>query len=247
MPFVLLGAPFWLLLTTRRSHARRAGIFIAACLLVILPWTARNWVRSGTVALISTQGLGDVWVYNTLAVNPPLTERQARAALKALNQNNAPTLQAQMLWIERAAQTPLRWLTTKAREAAEVWRDPTSNWAWYGVSLKIWEANSPIEKYLRAWHIFLFGCALVGLVWAPEPPLILLALLYLAAALSIFFITHFMPRFRMGLQPILLPFSAFGIHEGLARLTARKRDRSRTRILLSVALLGLYTLSLVAP
>lgn len=249
LAFIFLGAPVWLLLVSRTKRWVRAGIFVGVCLLVILPWTGRNLIQTHTLLLISTQGFKDLWLYNTLALNPQLTEEHERIILSRMNPKQRAALQQQSVWIKKALQTPLHWAIAKAREVAEIWRDPTSNWAAYGPSLKLFDANTfaPIETVLESWHLFLFAALLVGLVWSPEPTVTLLAAFYLGASSILFFLTHYMPRFRLDLQPILIPFTAFGIYVALPRRGRHRFSKSRTRLMLTVGLLVLFAISLVLP
>ncbi len=66
----LAAIPFWLL--TARSWGR-AGVrlvaVLAAALLVVLPWTARNWIQMGSPVLISTNGGVDLWIGNHPGAN----------------------------------------------------------------------------------------------------------------------------------------------------------------------------------
>ncbi len=76
--------------------------------------------------------------------------------------------------------------------------------------------------------------------------MILLAALYLGASGSLFFLAHYMPRFRMSLQPILIPFTAYGIYRVLDLRGMWQEPGSKTRLGLTTALLVLFGISLVA-
>lgn len=228
LPFALLVIPLWLWWVTpsnQRFRILRALVFLFPCVLLILSWTFRNYAQGRGLELISSQGSHDFWVDNTLALNPSLTETQVRQFANRSSKNL--TLARQAVLLVQINRKPLQWLVAKLAIASELAWDARSNLMLYGVSLKLItraEASS-FELWLELVWYGVIGFTLVGFASRCETNIKLLFLGYLVTSLAVFFLTDYIPRYRLDLMPLLLPFTGLGLME-TARVILHARRRA---------------------
>jgi hypothetical protein len=124
-PGTLIFAPLAALALLRQRRAALAAIFAAATLIVVAPWTARNYARHGRVVLVASDGGVTFWTGNNalargegdFAANPDI--RRASDALRAQHpglteEQLEPIYYREALaWI---AANPLDWVVLELRK-----------------------------------------------------------------------------------------------------------------------------------
>ncbi len=238
-----------------RLRLHLALVYACCALLVILPWTARNYLRYGGLILIDTTGAENLWLDND-----PAGREAVKAQLYALGEER---LLRQQIATQRGSE---RILADPARFAAKAWDELLAFFALEQsddmlTRRAIWV--SPGETWTRLllgdalWLLIMLGgsygltSALAGMdraggrfgrLAALRSPAWLLApwALYVLLTTLIF---HVELRYRLPLYPALLPYAALSLAE-LATL----RGRGRLSILaLAVPLIGLGLTLLHAP
>jgi 4-amino-4-deoxy-L-arabinose transferase-like glycosyltransferase len=226
LPLLPLGA-LWLWFRWHQAKAiatepgQRAGflranasalLFVLATVLVVAPWTARNYLTYGGLILIDTTGAENLWLDND-----PAGREAVKAQLFALGDDR---LARQRL----ATQQGLAAITADPqRFAAKAWGELTKLFALeYSDDMRarpvIW--LPPVEVWLRLllgdglWLLILllgtYGLALSlskghsSLVTRHSSLLTLFAL-YIVATAMLF---HVELRYRLPLYPVLLPYAA---------------------------------------
>lgn len=84
---VFLGAGGW-----RRMSLGAAGLYLACALLVVLPWTARNYLTYHAFILIDTTGAENLWLDNNPEASTPddpLGREDAKRQLYAMGEDRA--------------------------------------------------------------------------------------------------------------------------------------------------------------
>jgi len=182
LPLLPLGA-LWLILRTENreqrtklSITRRSTIcslsFVLCSVLVIVPWTARNYATYGALILIDTTGAENLWLDNNPAGSTPADPLGREAAKKQLyalgddraarqrlaGANGAAAIRAHPAWFLQKA-----WGEAKQFFALEYYDDMRDRRA-------IWVP--PLEVWLRLalgdglWLLLLFS-GVIGLWLAP--------------------------------------------------------------------------------
>lgn len=247
LPLLPLGALWlWLAGTGSRRALLRAGVYVLCALLVILPWTARNYLTYGGLILIDTTGAENLWLDND-----PAGREAVKAQLFALGEDRLARQQlASQRGMAAITADPARFV---AKAGAELLK-------WFGLEFSddmrarraIWV--SPAEVGLRLvlgdalWLLMLlaggYGLARAllaglgrGLRAALADPAWLLAAwaLYVLLTSLIF---HVELRYRLPLYPALLPYAALALAPGSWQ-RAGGRARAWGAALVPAALFGL--------
>lgn len=236
---LLFGAgfvPIWLWWVSAGEpweRFKRSLIYLAAVLLVVLPWTARNYFQGRGLELISSQGGRDLLIYNLVALEPARSE----GAIRVLRREHGTTEEFDAALgreiLEGILANPVSWALAKTVEVRGVWDDPQSNLNQFGPQLKILstEDAARIEPFLiMLWWVVL-GLALVGFVCPQDGKTRILFLCYFLTWILIFYVFQFIPRFRLALIPFLVPFTAFGLIQlGASIYTVVRPQKSVTRL-----------------
>jgi tetratricopeptide (TPR) repeat protein len=225
LPLLALGT-LWLLLNTGK---RTAAMFVLAAILVIAPWTIRNYLTYHALIIIDTTGAENLWLDND-----PAGREAVKRQLYALGDDMAAR---QRLATERGIAVIL---AHPDHIAAKVWRE-----ARLFPALQFFDDMRnrpaiwvpPLQVWLRLilgdglWTVILLGGA-AGLWLAPARRWTLMIaapwMLYIVLSTLIF---HVEPRYRLPLYPALIPYAAWVI----VRLSAWRLPTMRRIPALSAA------------
>jgi hypothetical protein len=239
LPLVPLGA-LWLLalrlsprqLSVRSLAAATTGSWclVLGALLVILPWTIRNYTLYNTVIIIDTTGAENLWLDNAL------TDRESvKRQLYAMGEDRGARQQIAM-------QQGLAAISADpARFVGKVWGEAKKFFALeYFDDLRrrpaIWVP--PLEVWLRLllgdsiWLLVLVGGS-VGLWLGPNDRVKLLLVPWSLYVLLTGLLFHVELRYRLPLYPALLPYAAWSTVQLLMLLI-----RGRSRVGISLRGLG---------
>lgn len=217
LPLLALGAISLFLNASRRA----AATFVLAALLVIAPWTLRNYLTYDALILIDTTGAENLWLDND-----PAGREAVKRQLYALGDDMAAR---QRLATERGIAVIL---ANPDHMAAKLWRE-----ARFFTALQFFDDMRnrpaiwvpPLQVWLRLilgdglWLTILLGGA-AGLWLAPARRWTLTIAapwaLYVVLTSLIF---HVEPRYRLPIYPALIPYAAWGI----ARLSVWRAPAKR--------------------
>ncbi len=215
LPLVPLGA-VWLLALHSLSptwNKRRFGqavarsaLFVLGSVVVILPWTLRNYALYNTPIIIDTTGAENLWLDNTL------TDREAvKRELYAMGEDRGARQQLAMeQGVAAISADPSRfvgkmWGETKKFFALEYFDDLRRRPA-------IWVP--PLEVWLRLllgdgiWLVLLIA-GITGLWLGPNDHVKLLLVPWSLYVLLTGLVFHVELRYRLPLYPALLPYAAW--------------------------------------
>jgi 4-amino-4-deoxy-L-arabinose transferase-like glycosyltransferase len=239
--YYLPVAAFWL--AWRRSGGgRRAAILLATALLVVLPWTIRNWAIFKTFIPVSTAGAMNLWQGNTPLSRPEVYEEYwaVRGRVQKYHYTREKALEAIV------ARQPL-WFIEKVRDEMPAY------WAAHGQPIVHMERgaykNIPRPAALTAIAVVLVPYLavlvlfVVGIAALPRgrPAVLLLAFLLFYVLLHV--VAHGYPRYRVPSLPVL--FLVAG--QGWVFLRSRPRPRLSPRRLGSAAAVALVLALSVGP
>ncbi len=228
LPLVPLGA-LWLLVQHKqlrdklpirvsKSSARRSLCFVLGALLVVLPWTTRNYVLYATPIVIDTTGAENLWLDND-----PAGREAVKRQLYALGDDRGLRQKLSMReGLAAITADPSRfaakaWAETKKFMALEYFDDLRARRA-------IWV--SPLEVWMRLllgdgiWLLVLVG-GLAGLWLGPHDWAKLLLVPWVLYVFLTGLLFHVELRYRLPLYPALLPYAGWTL-VGLTRLLRRK-------------------------
>jgi 4-amino-4-deoxy-L-arabinose transferase-like glycosyltransferase len=222
-----------------------ALVFTCATVLVVGPWTARNYVTYGALILVDTTGPENLWLDND-----PAGREAVKAQLYALGDDQAAR---QRLATERGVAVIT---ADPARFLAKAWGEARKFFALQFFDdmrerRAIWVP--PHEVWLRltlgdgVWLLTLFG-GVAGLWLAPGARARLLFVPWALYVLLTALLFHVELRYRLPLYPALLPFAGWALTRTLAlRSAPAERPRaSRARPLLAAAtIIGIAGLMLL--
>ncbi len=224
LPLLPLGA-VWLLLQNNDQRAKtkirvtrfsalRSLFFVLCSLLVILPWTARNYRLYATPIVIDTTGAENLWLDND-----PAGREAVKRQLYALGDDRGARQRLAMrqglavITADPARFVGKAWAETKKFMALEYFDDLRQRRA-------IWVP--PLEVWLRLllgdgiWLLVLLG-GLAGLWLGPNDWAKLLLVPWVLYVLLTGLVFHVELRYRLPLYPALLPYAGWSIL-GLSRL-----------------------------
>jgi hypothetical protein len=222
--FVPLAA-LWLA-WRRPGGVRRAALFVATALLVVLPWTLRNYRVFDAFVPVSTAGALNLWQGNTRLTRQqvyeeywtvrgriPKYEHARRRALEAI-------LQRQPLWIieKLRSELPELW-AAHAQPIVHIERGA------YGIvrrPLALAAVAVVLVPYLAVLGLFVVGLARLPSGRAP-----LLVLAFLAFYVMLHVVAHGYPRYRLPAMPALFLVAA---HAAVALRTRPRPATDRIRL-----------------
>lgn len=242
--FILFLMPLWFWLVTSPQYKlaiMRSVFFLAGVLIILTPWTIRNWQIENRFVLISTSGEYNLVKDNLAArvamldANPALRQKPKGNLKIPRTDGEALKLIAEQPPAARADYAtrvalyiigldPLHWLTLKTSDAA----------AFFNLNSRLTpfaqQDNFPViarrglRVFAGGYVIALLVLAAVGLIFSRANAAKLLVLLYLAYSFGIFILTHFQIRYRIPLVALLIPYSAFALVEWKTWFTLSKRS-----------------------
>ena len=238
--FVPLAA-LWLA-WRRPGGYRRAALFVCASLLVVTPWTVRNWQAFGAFVPVSTAGALNLWQGNTR-----LSREQVYEEHWAVHGRIAQYEHARSRALEAIRERQPLWIFEKLRSELPEF------WAAHAQPIVHIErgAYGPIRRpfalaavaivlgpYLLALALFVLGLASPGL---GRPAVLVLA--FLAFYVLLHVVAHGYPRYRLPAMPAVLLLAA----HGSAWWSARPRPALDRRQLRAALATGLVLALSVAP
>jgi hypothetical protein len=238
-----------------RELARPIALLTLGCCAAVLPWTARNALKTETFVLIDTNG-----AYNFLVSTEPeaafldkddtWSPRWARfdGVHYRRAADHAPT-RVQSLAVERAleniATDPLRFAQKSLWEAGHLWTLDSFllrhlRNGWFGRDTPDWWL--PISVLFSvSFSAFLVFFGMLGMAAHPISPLRSFSIMAVAHATLLFGLTYSLSRYALPLRPLLAVFAAWAIAGPggfQVRLSAAWDTRAK-RVLLSLVLLAL--------
>ena len=219
----------WLALQPPRPFARRSviqgAVFLLVSVMVILPWTARNWQVFGAVVPISTNGGVNLLLGNNenaganTGTMADIRHYRKEAATRSYNE------------IERDAffkESAVNWIRENPTEAVRLYIAKWLNhWSFSNETTTFGETPSAGQALLFASFYPLLAIALLRLLWWRKIPLTptetLLYLLIIANAfISAIFFTRI--RFRLPFDGLLIALAVIAIgHWWEARRLSREQ------------------------
>jgi 4-amino-4-deoxy-L-arabinose transferase-like glycosyltransferase len=239
--YFLPVAAFWL--AWRRSGgARRAAVLLVTALVVVLPWTLRNWMVFQTFIPVSTAGAMNLWQGNTRLSRPEVYEEYwaVRGRVQKYRYTREKSLEAIL------DRQPL-WFLEKVRD------EMPQFWAAHGQPIVHMERGAykdvprsaafaaiavVLVPYLAVLVLFVVGIAVLP---RGRPAALLLAFLSFYVLLHV--VAHGYPRYRVPSLPVL--FLVAG--QGWAFLCSRPRPALSRRRLASAAGVALVLALSVGP
>lgn len=256
LPFLLLWTA-WQAWRDRDSRtwwqppALRYALLASACLLVVLPWTWRNFQVTGTMILVDSNGpfnflvgteagaafvdKDDNWSVNFGRVDgefyPDLVQRDPQRAQQGAMRDALANI----------AEAPLRYAGKSWWEAGHLWTMDSFvlrnlRNGWYG-SVPRWFIAGMTVLSAGFFVVLVLG-ALAGLVLAEDSPLRGLTILLLLHSTLLFGITYSLSRYSVPLHPLLAVFAALAvsrwssIRKGLRTAPARRLLASAVMLVL---------------
>ncbi len=223
------------------ARAGHVAAFVLGMFLLVLPFTARNWLVGGDLLLLnSTAGMNlymgnsersnGAWVPPALGLRADSPETMRRAFRSVAERETGRALRPSEVsdyWTGLALQwireNPIAWLKLEARKALLFWNVRE---VWNNRSIDIsrefsWVLRLPLLGFGVVAPLALVGLGLSARRWRELFPLHALVVVYFASAMALFVLS----RYRLPLVPVLLVFAAHTVVEAVA--LARQRDWKR--------------------
>jgi 4-amino-4-deoxy-L-arabinose transferase-like glycosyltransferase len=239
--YFLPFAALWLA-WRRPGGTRRAALVVAAALLLVLPWTIRNWRVFDAFVPVSTAGALNLWQGNTRLSRQAVYEEYwaVRGRIPkyehARERARQAILERQPLWIfeKLRSELPEFW-AAHAQPIVHIERGA------YGVvrrPLALTAVAVVLLPYLAVLALFVIGLAL----WPPgRAPMLVLAFILFYVLLHV--AAHGYPRYRLPLMPALFLVAA----HGFVAWRARPRPAPEKTRLVAAAAAALVLALSVAP
>jgi len=215
-------AALWLLLSRRPGAWLRSSFFLGVALLVVGPWTYRNWVVYHAFVPVSTSGGLNLWQGNAR-----LSREEVYSEYKAVHGRVEQYRHARRKGLEAIIQRQPTWLFEKlVKEMPNFWEADSlvldhiriggygevSTWA-FAIT-----ATVVLAPYLIVLALFVRG--LTNLSW--ERPLRLL-LGFLAYYNLIHVVTHGFARYRLPVMPVLFVIAGSALASRREAIPARRK------------------------
>ena len=228
--YFLPFAALWLA-WRRPGGVRRAALVVVASLLVVLPWTVRNWVVFDAFVPVSTAGALNLWQGNTRLTRQEVYEEYwaVRGRIPKYEHARARALEAilerQPLWIleKLRSELPEFW-AVHAQPIVHVERGA------YGIvrrPLALAAVAVVLVPYLAVLALFVVGLSRLP---SGRAPLLVLAFLVFYVLLHV--AAHGYPRYRLPVMPALFLVAA---HGAWALRTRPRPATDRTRLVAAAA------------
>ncbi|MCS6939200.1 MAG: glycosyltransferase family 39 protein, partial [Roseiflexus sp.] len=226
LPLLALGA-VWLFISVGK---RAVATFVLAAILVISPWTLRNYLTYGAIIIVDTTGAENLWLDNDpagreavkrqlYALGDDMAARQRLAAKRGIAVILAnPDHVAAKVWREARLFTALQFFDDMRGRPA-IWVPPLQVWLRLILGDGLWLV------------ILLSGAAGLWLAPARRWTLMIAApwTLYVVLTMLIF---HVEPRYRLPIYPALVSYAAWVI----TRLSAWRAPTQRRTLAVMAAL-----------
>jgi hypothetical protein len=231
--YFLPFAALWLA-WRRPGGLRRAALFVATALAVVLPWTLRNYLVFDAFVPVSTAGALNLWQGNTR-----LTRQEVYEEYWAVHGRIPKYEHARQRALEAIGERQPLWILEKLRsEMPEFWAAHAQpivhieRGAYGGVRrpLALAAVAVVVVPYLAVLVLFV-----VGLAWLPAGRAPLLVLGFLGFYVLLHVVAHGYPRYRLPAMPALFLLAA----HGACALASRPRpatSRARTAFAAAAAL-----------
>lgn len=193
----------------------RVGLFFAAMLLTISPWTIRNYVDTGEFVLIdSISGLNLLIGNNEYATGYFTFDVWETEGWKAAHQPQYNLPQADNVMRDYAVQwildNPIRFIELTYQRAIAYF---TVNTDWFTSSYGWHNILFNKMNFEARYHAFLFICFFLGLLLIrkkrPELVFMAIAVLYFIGLSSLFYMS---PRYRLPAMPFMLIYCAYALY-----------------------------------
>jgi hypothetical protein len=193
--------------------------------------------------------LRDNWRIELAAQNLPLNDTDGASIKRRVRRVLAqvPTNERSMFVLRRAVEAmvnfPREWIQDKFSRLRSFWRP-------FALEARVVRLEN-IEPAWRAWlqgivsysAVALLMLGAFGIVIARDDAPKLLIALYILYSLAIFLMTHYLPRFRLPLLILLIPYAAFALTQIAAWLRAPSvlpLTKHPARAFAAIVLLGLF-------
>jgi 4-amino-4-deoxy-L-arabinose transferase-like glycosyltransferase len=239
--YFLPVAGLWLALSPRREGARsRAGLFVLTALLVVAPWTYRNWVAFHAFVPVSTAG-----GLNLFQGNARLTRQEVYDLYEAVQGRIEQYRYGQRMGWRAIRERQPAWFLEKLVEQMPMFWEAESMAVIHVKRGAYGEVPPPVAvaaavvmlaPYLAVLAFFILGLA--AQAWERRS---LLLLAFLAYYNLIHVVTHGFNRYRLPVMPVVFLFAAAAFvawREGGLVLAGRRR-------LVAAALAVLFAITLV--
>lgn len=215
-------AVVWLA-TGRERAGRRAAVFLLASVVVVAPWTWRNWVvYRGFIPVATAGGL------NLYQGNAPLTRQQVYDTYRAVQGRLEQYQFARRAGIQAILDRQPWWLFEKLRDELPMFWEADSlalvhiKRGAYGSVEPSWAAAAALV--VLAPYLAVLALAVAGVAAFPPTRPRLLLLAFLAYYVAIHVATHGFARYRLPAMPVLFVFAA-AAWTGLRRRALPLRGR----------------------
>ncbi|MFI5184581.1 MAG: ArnT family glycosyltransferase [Vicinamibacteria bacterium] len=239
--YFLPVAALWLAWRSGRPGVARGATLLLTASLVIVPWTARNWVVYGAFVPVSTSGALNLWQGNARLSRQEVYDQYAAIHGRVEKYEHARRMGLEAIrdrqpgWIveKLVGEMPLFW-EADSLALVHIKRGAYGDVAtWVGWAV----ATLVLVPYLAVLALFVWGVASSAVGRST-----VLLLLFLAYYNAIHVATHGFARYRLPAMPVVFVFAAWAFTE----LWAGRRTLSVRRAAVA-ATLGLVLAASVAP
>jgi len=216
---------------------RGAAALLVATLVVVLPWTLRNWSRYRTLIPVSLMGARTFWEASTRQHDAVIADYSAieqtqgpvAAYRHALGAGTAAVWERQPLWLleQIGGQVPQFWT------AANLIIIHLERRA-YDIEVRPWLARLVLLATAVP-HVVVTAAFLIGLATLPLTRSRVLLLLFLAYYQALHVVTLGHPRLRLPALPVVLVFAAAALYQGRDGSLKWTRPRLALAVLLLLA------------
>jgi 4-amino-4-deoxy-L-arabinose transferase-like glycosyltransferase len=249
--YFLPVAALWLALSPRREGARsRAALFALTALLVVAPWTYRNWVAFRAFVPVSTAG-----GLNLFQGNARLTRQEVYDLYEAVQGRIEQYRYGQRMGWQAIRDRQPTWLAEKLVEQMPMFWEAESM-AVIHVKRGAYGPVAPpvavaVAVVMLAPYLVVLGFFVLGLASQAWERRSLLLVGFLAYYNLIHVVTHGFNRYRMPVMPVVFLFAAAGFvawREARLRLTTRRRVLAAAlALLIAVTLVPSFRVHLEHP
>ena len=193
----------------RVGGGRRAALYLATALLVILPWTWRNWIVFGAFVPVSTAGALNLWQGNTR-----LSRQEVYEQYWAVHGRMEKYRFARQKGIEAILERQPWWIFEKLRD------EMPEYWAAHGQPVVHLErgAYGDVPRPLAltaigvvlAPYLAVLGLFVAGIAMLPRHRALPLLLVFLVYYVLLHVAAHGYPRYRLPSLPVLFLVAAHG-------------------------------------
>jgi hypothetical protein len=228
--FFIPLAALWLIFSPRRhedtkqnrkafvSSCLRGSVLLAGALVVIAPWSARNYVVHQRLILVDTNGGISMWWGTVQSPEEKAARDEELFAVPNLADRQALALR----WTaERIAADPLAFVARARYKLASLFLLQTRSYA-AGDLISISPAGEPVVQnagelalgptlLADAQYILIMLLGIAGICFTPSLRRALPTIVWIMVACGLAALTIGHPRLRLPIVTVLMPFAAFGL------------------------------------